>query len=190
MRKVIAAINMTVDGYCDHTAIDPDEEIHRYYTDLVNSAGVMLYGRITYQLMEYWRPFIKAPSGNKAMDDFALAMNKVPKIVFSHTLKDTGWDSAQLASRPLAEEVAALKQQPGKDIFVGSPGLIAALTQLHLVDEYQLCVHPVIVGQGLPLFRNISERTVLKLLTTRTFGSGAIILYYEPAKNEENVHLA
>jgi dihydrofolate reductase len=183
MRKLIAAINMTIDGFCDHTGILPDEEIHDHYTELLNDAGEILYGRITYQLMEYWRPMIKNPSGEKSMDDFARAIDKIPKIVFSRTLKDLDWDSAILATGSPEELVAELKQQPGKDIFVGSPGLIAALTQSGSIDEYQLCIHPVIVGSGLPLFRNISNRTGLKLAKTKTFKGGAIILYYERSQS-------
>ncbi len=183
MRKVIAAINMTIDGFCDHTLIAADEEIHQHYADLLSNAGVLLYGRITYQLMEYWRPFVENPSGEKSMDDFATVMNKTPKIVFSHTLKNVDWKSAKLATRPLEEEVLELKQQSGKNILVGSPGLIVALTKLNLVDEYQLCVHPVIAGGGLPLFKNISDKIILKLKKTKTFIGGAVILYYE-AKSE------
>src|SRR5687767_9782481 len=124
MRKVIAAINMTLDGFCDHTAIDPDEEIHQHYSELLNDAGVILYGRITYQLMQFWQTLLKNPSGEKHMDDFAVAIDEVPKIVFSRTLKNTGWESAQVANRSLIDEVLELRQQPGKDIYVGSRSLI------------------------------------------------------------------
>lgn len=181
MRKVIAAINMTLDGFCDHTAIVPDEEIHRHYTDLLHNAGVLLYGRVTYQLMEYWRTLVANPTGNKEMDDFAIVMNNTPKVVFSHTLENVDWESARLANLPLEEEVAVLRQQPGKDIFVGSPGLIVALMKLNLIDELQLCVHPVIAGSGLPLFRDIGDRAALTLINTKVFNGGAIILYYQPA---------
>jgi dihydrofolate reductase len=185
MRKIIAAINMTLDGFCDHTAVNPDEEIHQHYADLLSKAGAVLYGRITYQLMEYWRTVLKNPTGNKAMDEFAVVMDKVPKIVFSHTLKNVDWDSARLAKRDIEEEVLELRQSRHggrKDIFVGSPGLIVALTKLNLIDEYQLCVHPVIAGKGMPLFKNMNEEIILKLIKTKTFGSGAVILYYEPTK--------
>ena len=183
MRKVIAAINMTLDGFCDHTAIMPDEEVHQHYTDLLNNGGVVLYGRITYQLMQFWQTLIKNPSGEKSMDDFAIAIDKIPKIVFSHTLKSTGWDSAKLANQSIEEEVAALKQSRNggsKDIFAGSRSLIIQLMKLNLIDEYQLCVHPVIAGSGLPLFENINDRTVLKLTKTKTFSGGAVTLYYQP----------
>ncbi len=177
---------MTLDGFCDHTAIVPDEEIHNHYTELLGEADAILYGRITYQLMEYWMPLVKNPSGEKSMDDFALAIDKVPKLVFSHTLKNVSWDSAKLANRTLEEEVLELRQQSGKDIFVGSRSLIIQLMKLNLIDELQLCVHPVIAGSGLPLFENINDRTILKLIKTKIFGSGAIILYYEPIKIENS----
>jgi len=183
MRKIIAAINMTLDGFCDHTAGIPDEEIHQHYTELLNEGDAILYGRITYQLMEYWQPLVKNPSGEKTMDDFAMAIDKIPKIVFSHTLKNVEWESAKLANRTIEEEVLELKQQPGRDILVGSRSLIIQLMKLNLIDEYQLCVHPVVAGSGLPLFENINDRTILKLIKTKTFSGGAITLYYEP-KNE------
>lgn len=171
---------MTLDGFCDHTSGVPDAEMHQHYTDLFRNAGIALYGRITYQLMEFWRTVLEKPTGDKAIDDFAFAINKTPKLVFSRTLKNVDWESAKLASQDLEKEILALKQQSGKDVFVCSPSLIVALTRLHLIDEYQLCVHPVIAGSGLPLFKNISERIVLKLIKTKTLGGGAVILYYEP----------
>ncbi|HQY20035.1 MAG TPA: dihydrofolate reductase family protein [Ignavibacteria bacterium] len=182
MRKIIAAMNTTLDGNCDHTAGIPDEEIHQHYAELLNNAGAVLYGRITYQLMEYWRDVLKKPTGEKAMDEFAVAIDRIPKIVFSRTLKNLDWETAKLADRDIKEEVLELRQQPGKDIFVGSPGLISELTNLYLIDEYQLCVHPVIAGSGLPLFKNINEKIILKLIKTKTFESRTIILYYEPIK--------
>lgn len=182
MRKVIAAINMTIDGVCDHTVGIVDDELMQHYTDLLSHAGVSLYGRITYELMEYWRPLVENPTGNKADDDFAVVMDQLPKIVFSHTLKSVNWHSAKLASRGLEEEVLALKQHPGKDILAGSPSMIAALTRLNLIDEYQLCVHPIIAGKGLPLFKDIADQKSLKLLKTKTFASGVIVLYYEAVK--------
>jgi len=189
MRKVIAAINMTLDGFCDHTAGIPDEEIHQHYTELLNEGDAILYGRITYQLMEYWQPLVKNPSGVKTMDDFAMAIDKIPKIVFSHTLKNVdpiaiGWENAKLANRAIEEEVLELKQQPGRDILVGSRSLIIQLMKLNLIDEYQLCVHPVVVGSGLALFENINDRTILKLIKTKTFSGGAVTLYYEPTNEK------
>ena len=134
--------------------------------------------------MQYWQTLIKNPSGEKSMDDFAMAIDKIQKVVFSHTLKSTEWDSAKLSNRPLEEEVLELKQQPGKDIFVGSRSLIIQLMKLNMIDEYQLCVHPVVAGGGLPLFENINHRTAFNLIKTKTFSGGAITLYYEPANNK------
>lgn len=184
MRKVIAAFNMTLDGFCDHTSGIPADEIHFHYARQLEEAGVILYGRTTYQLMEYWRDVLANPTGEKHMDDFASAIDKVPKLVFSRSLKSVDWASARLATRELADEVQELKQQPGKDIFVSSPSLIVQLTQLGLIDEYQLCIHPVIAGSGLPLFKDITDRIVLKLTNTKVLDFGGVILYYERVKDK------
>ena len=182
MRKLIAAINMTLDGFCDHTAGIPDEEIHQHYADLLDSSDVILFGRTTYQLMQYWQTLIKNPSGEKTADDFAIAIDNTQKIVFSRKLKNTDWDSAKLATKPIEELVRELKQQSGKDIFVGSRSLIIQLINLNLIDEFQLCVHPVIAGKGLSLFENINDRTIFKLKKSKIFINGAVTLYYEPTK--------
>ena len=182
MRKLIAAINMTLDGVFDHTAGLPDEEIHQHYTELLGQGDAILYGRTTYQLMEFWRTFLENPSEEKSMNDFAIAIDNIPKIVFSHTLNKVEWKSATIANRELKEIVLELKQQSGKDIFVGSRSLIIQLMKLNLIDEFQLCIYPVVAGNGLPLFENIN-RTIFKLAKTKTFNGGAVILYYEP-RNE------
>ena len=173
---------MTIDGVCDHTAGLPDEGIHQHYTDLLDSADIILYGRVTYQLMQYWQTLIKNPSGEKKADDFAVAIDKIQKIVFSHQLNNTNWDSAKLATKPIEEFVRELKKQSGKDILVGSRSLIIQLMKLNLIDEYQLCVHPVIAGNGLLLFENVNQRTIFKLKKTKNFINGAVTLYYEPTK--------
>ena len=184
MRKLIAAINMTLDGFCDHTAMIADDEIHQHYNELLSNADTLIYGRITYQLMEsYWPSVVKNPTGNKPTDEFAVLIDNISKIVFSRTLKNVDWKNTKLKKEVIKEEILELKQQAGKNILVGSPSLIVALTQLDLIDEYQLCVQPIILGNGLPLFKNINDRINLKLLKTKTFSCGAIILYYEPAKD-------
>jgi dihydrofolate reductase len=143
--------------------------------------------------MEYWRTLLEDPSptgssgrasDEKSMNDFAIAIDKIPKIVFSHTLKNVEWESAKLANRDIEEEVLELRQQSGKDILVGSRSLIIQLLNLNLIDEFQLCVHPVVEGNGLPLFENISDRTILKLIKTKTFSGGAVTLYYEPTNEK------
>ena len=181
MRKLIAAINMTIDGFCDHTSMVADEELHQHYAELLNHAGTILYGRTTYQLMEdYWPSVVRNPTGNKATDDFAIAIENIPKLVFSNSLKTVDWKNVRLAMAGLEEELTSLKQEPGNDLLVGSRSLIVALSDLHLIDEYQLCVHPVVAGSGLPLFKDTNDKTTFKLMKTKTFGSGSIILYYRP----------
>ena len=183
MRKLIAAINMTLDGFCDHTATIADDELHQHYNELLSDADTLLYGRITYQLMEsYWPAVVKNPTGNKPIDEFAVLIDNIYKIVFSNTLKNVGWKNVKLAKGGIKEEVLELKQQTGKSILAGSPSLIVTLMQLDLIDEYQLCVQPIILGNGLRLFKNINERINLKLIKTKIFGSGSITLYYEPVK--------
>lgn len=175
---------MTLDGFCDHTAITPDEEIHQYYADLLRKADTILFGRVTYQLMQYWKTVVDNPTGNQSMDEFAMVIGQIPKIVFSHSLKDTGWETAKLSSRTIEEEILDLRQQPGSQVLIGSRSLIIQLMKLNLIDEYRICVHPVIAGGGLPLFENVNNRASLTLVKTKTFGSGAIVLYYKP-NNEE-----
>lgn len=183
MRKVIAAFNMTLDGVCDHTTGVPSEDLHQHYADLLHNAGVVLYGRTTYELMQFWKTLAQNPSGQKIMDDFAIAMDKVPKLVFSSTMKTTHWDSATLSDLTLNEKVYELKQQSGKDILVGSRSLIVQLLNSNLIDEFQICVHPVIEGKGLKLFDQITNRIVLKFIKTKTLKSGSTILYYEPTRD-------
>lgn len=182
MRKVIAAFNTTIDGNCDHTAGIADEELHQHYADLLDKGGIILYGRTTYQLMQYWQTVLKNPSGEKASDDFAKAIDKIHKIVFSHSLKNTDWETAEIATKPLEVVIQELKQQSGKNIFIGSRSLIIQLINLKLIDELQLCIQPVIAGKGLWLFENITDRTLFKLNKTKSFSNGAILLYYEPIK--------
>ena len=182
MRKVIAALNMTLDGICDHTAGIPDKDIHKHYTELLGHGDAILYGRTTYQLMEFWRTLLENPSEEKSMNDFAMAIDKIPKIVFSSTIKNVEWKSATIAKRDLKDEVLELKKQSGKDIFVGSRSLIIQLLKLDLIDEFQLCIYPIVEGKGLPLFENINNRIIFKLVKNKTFNSGAIILYYQPKK--------
>ena len=176
---------MTLDGICDHTAGIADEGLHQHYADLIDNAGVILYGRTTYQLMQYWRTLLRHPSGERSMDDFAIAIDKIQKLVFSNTLTDTGWDSATIAKRSLNEEIITLKQQSGKDILVGSRSLIIQLLNSDLIDELQICIHPVIEGKGLQLFDQMDDRLLLTLVNTKQLRSGAIVLYYDLASNKK-----
>ena len=173
-------MNITLDGYCNHTAGIVTDELHEYYNEQMKDTGILLFGRITYQLMEdAWPPMVKNPTGNKPLDEFAVLIDNITKVVFSKTLKSVDWKNTTLAQTGLNEEVLKLKQEQGKDIMVGSPSLIAQLMQHDLIDEYRLCVHPVVLGSGLVLFKNIQNRIVMKLTKTRTFHSGVVALYYE-----------
>jgi dihydrofolate reductase len=186
MRKLIAAINMTLDGFCNHTAMIADDEIHQHYNELLRNADTLIYGRTAYQLMEsYWPSVVKKPTGNKAADEFAVLIDNISKIVYSRTLQQVDWKNTILKKEIIREEVIELKKSRNggsKNMIVGSPGLIVAFAQLDLIDEYQLGLQPTILGSGLPLFKNISERINLKLLKTKTFACGAVALYYEPVK--------
>jgi dihydrofolate reductase len=185
MRKIIAAINMTLDGFCDHTAVIADEETHQHFNELLSSADTLIYGRITYQLMEsYWPSIVKAPTGIKQTDEFAVLIDNISKIVFSRTLKNVDWKNTTLKKEVVKEEILALKQQPGKNILVGSPSLIVTLMRLDLIDEYQPVIHPVILGKGLPLFKNVNDKMSLTLLKTKIFACGAVAHYYKPVKSE------
>lgn len=177
---------MTLDGFCDHTAMNADEETHQHYNELLRNTDILIYGRTTYQMMEnHWPSIVKNPTGNKPMDEFAVLIDNISKIVFSRTLKNVDWKNTELKNEIIPEEIQALKQSGnsgGKPIVAGSPGLIVALAQLDLIDEYQLAVHPTVAGSGLPLFKNIRDRIDLTLLQTKTFRYGAVVLYYKTVK--------
>src|SRR5687768_5806753 len=184
MRKLIAAMNMTLDGYCDHTEMTADDEIHQHYSDLLRSADTIIYGRKTFQLMEYWKSVVENPTGNKASDDFAAAIDDIQKIVYSRTLKSVDWKNTELKNEIVKEEILDLKQQAGKSILVGSPSLIVAFAKLELVDEFQLGIQPIVIGRGLRLFKDITDRIDLKLLKTKTFHCGAVFNYYAPTTRQ------
>jgi dihydrofolate reductase len=183
MRKLIAAINMTLDGFCNHDAMRPDNTQMEHYNELYRSADLELFGRVTYQLMEsYWPDIAKTQSDGKLENEFAGLIDTIPKIVYSRTLQQVDWQPTELKHELVADEIRELKQLPGKNILVGGPSLIVQLTKLGLIDEYQLSVHPTILGSGLPLFKNITDKVELKLLRTKTFGNGAVLLQYAPAE--------
>ncbi|MFN6963458.1 MAG: dihydrofolate reductase family protein [Pyrinomonadaceae bacterium] len=184
MGKIIAAMNMTVDGFCDHTAGIADDELHEHYTELLRSSAVAIWGRIAYQLMEYWRPIAESPTGNKVTDDFVEVIDDLSKIVYSRTLTSVDWKNTELKRQLVKDEILDFKRREQRDIIVGSPSMIVQFTQLGLIDEYQLGIQPMVIGSGLTLFKNITDRLDLELLNTKPFASGVIILYYEPTRRE------
>jgi dihydrofolate reductase len=180
MAKLIASMNMTLDGFCDHTEMIADDEIHQHYNEMLKNAGALIYGRKTYQLMEsYWPAVVKEPTGNGPTDEFAILIDNVQKIVYSRTLDKVEWKNSVLKHEISEAEIAELKKKSAKDVFVGSPGMIAEFTRRGLIDEYQLGVQPTILGKGLQLFKDISQIVNLKLLKTKSFSCGAVFLYYE-----------
>ena len=170
---------MTLDGFCDHTAGIADDEIHQHYCDLLRDADTAIYGRITYQLMEYWKSVVENPTGNRATDGFAEAIDNIDKIVYSRTLESVDWKNTELKHEIVKDDLLELKQKNGRDILVGSPSMIVGLGDLNLIDEYQINVLPIVLGSGLTLFKDIRERIDLDLLKTKTFGCGAVVLYYK-----------
>jgi dihydrofolate reductase len=159
-----------------------DEEFNAFAIDQLQTAGGLLFGRVTYQMMAgYW------PTPAALRDDPIVAekMNSIPKIVFSRTLDQADWPHTQLVKTDAAEEVARLRQQPGKDLFVfGSADLASNLIHAGFIDEYRLMVNPVILGGGMPLFKDIKDRINLRLTNTKVFPNGNVLLYYQPDRGE------
>lgn len=181
MRKVVFAINITTDGFCSHTDMIADDELHHYFTRLLRNASLLLYGRITYQLMvPFWPDVAKNQSENEATNEFARAFDSLDIVVFSTTLKHVEGANKRLVRADITEEVLALKQQPGKDICVGSLSIASQLSEHGLIDEYRFVVHPVVAGKGPRLFDTVKPQESLRLhlLGSETFQSGAVALHY------------
>ena len=177
MRKLVYAINTTLDGCCDHTKFIPDEDTFAYATQLMRDADTLVYGRITYQLMvPYWPEAAKDPS-----DEFARAFVAVGKmVVFSQSLDSAEDEKTRIVHTGLKDEILKLKQEQGKNILTGGLTLASQLAALGLIDEYHIIVHPIIVGEGRRLFEgiNLQEKLQLKLAESTVFKSGAVVLRY------------
>lgn len=181
MRKVVFGINITLDGVCDHTNGIADDELHEYFTGLLRSSDIDILGRNTYQLMyPYWHDVAVNQSESKIVNEFARTYDAIPKIVFSKTLPSVEWNNTTLMRSHLQEEIVKLKQQPGKNISIGSLSIAAFLTQLGLIDEYYFVVHPVIAGKGPRLFESV-DKCSLELIDSKRFHSGATALHYKNA---------
>jgi dihydrofolate reductase len=181
MRKVIYAINMTLDGYFDHTNGVPDEELMEYFTNLVRDADLFVYGRKTYELMvPYWPDVAKSDSETKTDKDFAEAFVSKKMVVFSRSLASAEGDDTRIVRTNPRDEVLKLKQEPGKNILVGGVDIPSQLIALGLVDEFRFVVMPVLAGKGRRLFESISlEKLQLKLVESRVFkSSGSVLLHY------------
>ena len=187
MRKIIVSNYVTLDGFFagPKGEIDWfvwDEEMANYSKGLLTSMDTILFGRVTYELMAGYWPTASPPAEDPVIID---AMNSLPKFVFSKTLEKVDWKNSTLVKGNIADEVAVLKQKPGKDIVIyGSGSIISALAQEGLIDDYLLFVNPVVLGDGKPLFNGIMNRLDLKLLGTRTFQCGVVLLRYQPAARD------
>src|SRR5919112_1470962 len=185
MRPLRYSINITLDGCCDHRAGSTDEELHRYWAENLARADALLFGRVTYEMMEAaWRP---APTGVRPdwmepwMAPFARTIDAAKKYVVSGTLDRVDWN-AELLRGDLAEAVQRLKREPGKGVLVGGVTLPLALAELKLIDEYEFVVQPRLAGQGPTLFAGVSKHVDLKLVSRLEFGSGAVAMRYEPRR--------
>jgi dihydrofolate reductase len=183
MRNLIYAVNVSIDGCCDHTKLSGDDETHYYHQRLLQDADVLLYGRITYQLMvPFWPDMAKNNSGpTKSMNDFAQAFDAVKKIVvFSKSLENNEGDKTTIIRSNLKEEIIKLKKESGKSILVGGVDLPSQLIHLRLVDEVRILIQPTIVGEGRRLFNEVSfeEKLQLKLVETKSFQSGVVAMRY------------
>ncbi len=179
MRTLRYSINLTLDGCCDHTAVTPTEDIHRFATEMIGGADALLFGRVTYEMMEAgWRS--PSPDMPAWTAPFAETINAAKKYVVSSTLEQVDWNS-ELVRGDLAASVEELKQQPGESIYTGGVTLPMALAELGLIDEYEFLVHPRIAGRGRTLFSGLAEHVDLELVGVKEFDSGAVALSYVPA---------
>ena len=182
MRKLIYSMSVSLDGFIagPNGEIDwsaPDDELHRFHNERTRELGAHLCGRRLYETMVYWEAADQDPSIGATEREFARIWQALPKIVFSTTLESVE-GNARLATRGIAEEVAELKGQPGKDVEVGGAGLAAGCAELNLIDEYGLFVSPVVLGGGTPFFPALQHRIDLELVETRTFGSRVVYMRY------------
>jgi len=183
MRPLRYSINVTLDGCCDHRAIPADEELHGHHAENLAEADALLFGRVTYEMMEAaWRPSATGamPDWMEAwMEPFARTIDAAKKYVVSSTLDRVDWN-AELVRGDLGKAVQELKRESGKGLFVGGVTLPLALAELGLIDEYEFVVQPRLAGHGPTLFAGLSKHVDLKLVSRREFGSGAVAMRYEP----------
>jgi dihydrofolate reductase len=180
MRNLVYAINLSIDGCCDHTKMIGDEEIHEYFTRLLQEADLLVYGRITYQLMvPYWPDVAKNPTKVKATDEFARTFDSIKRVVFSRSL-DSADENTRIVRTGLQDEILRLKQEEGKKILLGGVDLPSQLIELGLIDEYYFVVQPLVVGQGRRLLEGVTlaERLKLKFADSKVLRSGAVALHY------------
>jgi len=181
MRNLIYAINITLDGCCDHTKQVADDETHEYFTQLMGDVDLLVFGRKTYELMvPFWPEVAKSQSMTKASNEFARTFDSIPKIVFSRTLDAVEDRNTRIVRTDLHDEILKLKQEQGKNILVGGVDIPSQLIELGLVDEYRFVVGPIVVGEGRRLLEDVSlpGGLQLRLVESKIFKSGCIALRY------------
>lgn len=184
-RKVVFAINITTDGFCGHEGMLPDADVHTYFTNQLRRASVILFGRTTYQLMvPYWPDIARTQSEDEASNEFARAFDSLDLVVFSRTIKEFPGNKTRIGQTNVLEEVRALKEQPGKDIAVGSLSIASQLSAHDLIDEYHFVIHPVVVGKGPRLFEGVTpqEKLRLDLIDSKKFQSGVVVHEYKRSR--------
>jgi dihydrofolate reductase len=182
MRPLRYSINLTLDGCYDHLAVIPHEELHRHVIENFARADALLFGRVTYQMMESaWRPRAEKVERPDWTEPFAHSIDVTKKYVVSSTLEQVDWN-AELLRGDLRQAVEKLKCEPGKGILLGGVTLPQALAEMGLIDEYEFIVHPRIVGHGPSLFAGLSKPIDLKLVSRVEFASGAVAMRYEPSR--------
>jgi dihydrofolate reductase len=182
MRPLRYSINVTLDGCCDHRAVLADEELHRHAAENLAQVDALLFGRVTYEMMEAaWRPPPRAGARPDWMEPFARTIDAAKKYVVSSTLGRVDWN-AELVRGDLGTAVQELKRESGKGLLVGGVKLPLALAELGLIDEYELVVQPRLTGHGPTLFAGLSKVIDLKLVSRLEFGSGAVAMRYEPRR--------
>ena len=184
MRKIVLMLSMSLDGFIEgpNREIDwhlVDDELHSHFNEQLSAVGAFLNGRVTYELMaRYWPTADQDPASPRPVAEFSRIWRDMPKIVYSRTLDKADWNTTVVRD-VVPEQVMALKAQPGGDLALGGADLAAAFRRHGLIDEYRIYVHPVLIGRGKPLFQPLDARTSLRLVESRTFGNGVVLLRYQ-----------
>jgi len=182
MRKIILATNVTPDGFCDHRAVLADNELHQFYADLLKDADTLLFGRKTFQLLEpYWPTVAKNRTGTKGEIAFADQAERIHKVVFSRSGITSNWNNTTILSVLDEDIILRMKEQPGKNILVGSPSIVDQLAMNGLIDEFCFLIQPIVAGSGKRFFETASlpKHLTLNLKESRLLGSGVIVMWYE-----------
>jgi dihydrofolate reductase len=192
LRKIIVTMRVSLDGFITgpHGEMEWmeeffDEALANYESELQKTVDTTLFGRVTYQDFEsYWPMVALDPASPKGLAEYAHQLNAMRKIVFSRTLSHVEWNNSTLVKEIVPEEITKMKHEPGRDMVIyGSASIVQTLTNLGLIDQYQLLVYPVVLGSGKPLFQNILHKVKLLLISATTHPSGVVVLSYQPTKD-------